>query len=689
MNTITGISLGPGDPDLITVKGLNTLKAADRIYFPGSLFKNGRQASYSQSILDHYGLETSKLVGFYLKMDLAREQAKVIYEETFQQIKADYEAGLSIAIVSEGDISTFSSFSYLLEKIQGAGLPVALVPGITSYSAAAAENLAPLCLQNDKVLILPRVQTAAELEEALSHFDTVILMKIISVIDVIEEVLQKGNYHINYSERVGTAQQFTTSNWEEVSQRKVPYFSLITIRKRMKITITGLGPGDQSYILPIVQTALRQAEVVIGYDYYFQFGEAYFDPNAELISMPLGKEEARAHKAVEKAQEGKNVVVIGSGDASIYSMAAIVYEVVANQQLDAIELETLPGISAFLAAGSKLGAPLGHDFCCISLSDLMTPWNRIEKRIRAAAMGDFVTSLYNPKSKTRHWQLGRLQKLFLEERSPDTPVAIIRHVTRPEEDIKITTLGAFDPDDVDMFCLVMIGNSQTFQYKDFLVTPRGYLDRKPHTGKEIQQESFRIVTNHIGELPHAADDKWAMTRIIHTTGVLEDHAHYNATPEAITKWHDFLKNGGEIVTDVTMVKAGITRAFTENYGNQVHCLLNEEESKALAQEANLTRSQAGIRKAIEKHPNALYVVGNAPTALFEIVDQIKGNAAFAPAGVIGVPVGFVNVIEAKEQLSQTKNTPWVIVEGNRGGSNVAAAITNAAFTLPEAAEYFN
>ena len=456
----------------------------------------------------------------------------------------------------------------------------------------------------------------------------------------------------------------------------------------MKITVAGLGPGDKNYMLPLVKNALALADVVIGYDYYFQFGKEFFKEDAELISMPLGKEEARAAIAIEKAKEGKYVVVIGSGDASIYSMAAIVYEMVAKQNIEDLELETLPGISAFLASGSKLGAPLGHDFCCISLSDLMTPWNVIEKRIRAAAMGDFVTSLYNPKSIKRHWQLGRLQKIFLEERSASTPVAIVKQVTRPDENIKITTLGEFNPEDVDMFSLVMIGNSQTFQFKNFLVTPRGYLNRKPHTGKEIQQESFRIVTNHIKELDYGNNDKWAITRVIHTTGVLDDHQFYKATENSISNLHNYLKNGGEIITDVTMVKAGITRAFSEEFGTAIHCYLNDEDVKELAVKENITRSQAGIRKATELHPNALYVVGNAPTALMEITDQIRNNKDFNPACVIGAPVGFVNVIESKEQLSQVKNTDWVIIEGNRGGSNVAAAIVNAAYTLEEASDYF-
>jgi len=228
---IYGVSLGPGDPDLITVKGLNILKKADKIYYPGSLFGSGKKSSYSLSILEHYGLDTQKLCGFYLEMNLNRVQANSIYETTFQRIKKDYELGLMVAIVSEGDINTFSSFSYLLEKIQAQNLEVNLVPGITSYTLAAAENKSPLCLQNEKLIILPRVQTVEELEEAITHFDTVILMKITSVIPIINTVLTKGNYKIYYSERLGTQKQFRSSNWEIVIKREIPYFSLITIKK--------------------------------------------------------------------------------------------------------------------------------------------------------------------------------------------------------------------------------------------------------------------------------------------------------------------------------------------------------------------------------------------------------------------------------------------------------------------------
>ena len=142
----------------------------------------------------------------------------------------------------------------------------------------------------------------------------------------------------------------------------------------MKITVAGIGPGNDQYILPLVAQAAEAADVVIGYAYYFRFIDSYISESAEKVAMPLGKEKDRALLALSRAKEGKHVLVIGSGDADIYSMAALVYELAAKQKANEVELETLPGISAFLAAGSKLGAPLGHDFCCISLSDLMTPW---------------------------------------------------------------------------------------------------------------------------------------------------------------------------------------------------------------------------------------------------------------------------------------------------------------------------
>lgn len=450
----------------------------------------------------------------------------------------------------------------------------------------------------------------------------------------------------------------------------------------MKLSVVGIGPGGQDYILPLAQQVLADADIVIGYSYYFQFIEHLLKSSCECIGKDLTEEEARAVLAVNRCEPNKHVVVISSGDAGIYAMASLVYQYASTRTDKDIELQTIPGISAFIASAGKLGAPLGHDFCCISLSDLMTPWTTIEKRIHAAALGDFVTSLYNPRSKKRFWQLARLKEVFLEHRSPETPVAIIRQVTRPEEQITITTLGAFNIELVDMFSLVMIGNSQTYQFKNFLVTPRGYLARKPHTGQEIQDESFRQIAASLKRDDVSKEDQWAIMRCIHSTADFEYEDLYLSTENAIANWHQYLKNGGTIVTDVTMVQSGITKAFLKKYNATVYCYLNDEAVLPLAEKENITRSQAGIRIAIEKHPSALFVVGNAPTALFELCDQFQENK-FNPIGIIGAPVGFVNVVESKLKLQSLKNVPFVIIKGKKGGSNVAASIVNAAFTVDQ------
>ena len=185
-----------------------------------------------------------------------------------------------------------------------------------------------------------------------------------------------------------------------------------------KIIVAGIGPGSKQDITPAVLEAVRQADVIVGYKYYFQFIQPYVSDGCECIDTGMKKERQRAEQAFEMAEQGKTVVVISSGDAGIYGMTPLIYEMRRERGSD-IEIESLPGISAFQKAASLLGAPIGHDMCVISLSDLMTPWEVIERRIIAAAVGDFVTAIYNPKSHGRYWQLYRLQELFLQNRSAD------------------------------------------------------------------------------------------------------------------------------------------------------------------------------------------------------------------------------------------------------------------------------
>ena len=241
---------------------------------------------------------------------------------------------------------------------------------------------------------------------------------------------------------------------------------------KSKIIVVGIGPGSPEDMTPAVLESIRESDVVVGSKYYFQFITPYLNPGARCVDTGMKKEKDRAQQAFELAEEGNTVTVISSGDAGIYGMTPLIYEMKKERGSD-VEIVSHPGISAFQKAASILGAPIGHDLCIISLSDLMTPWDYIEKRIRAAAVGDFVTAIYNPKSHERYWQLYRLKEIFLKEgRSPQTPVGYVRQAGRPEQEASLTTLEALDPEQVDMFTVVIIGNSQSYCWNDIMITPR-------------------------------------------------------------------------------------------------------------------------------------------------------------------------------------------------------------------------
>ena len=228
----------------------------------------------------------------------------------------------------------------------------------------------------------------------------------------------------------------------------------------MRIYVAGIGPGSPQDITPAVLNAVKDSDVIVGYKYYFQFIREYIREDAVCVDTGMKKERQRAEMAFEYAEGGKTVCVISSGDAGIYGMTPLIYEMKRERQSDA-EIIPIPGISAFQKAASLLGAPMGHDFCVISMSDLMTPWQLIEKRIKAAAEADFITAVYNPKSNGRYWQLYRLKEIFMQTRNEDNIVGFVRQAGRDDQSITITTLKDFNPEDVDMFTVVIIGNIAT------------------------------------------------------------------------------------------------------------------------------------------------------------------------------------------------------------------------------------
>ena len=333
-----------------------------------------------------------------------------------------------------------------------------------------------------------------------------------------------------------------------------------------KIIVAGIGPGSKEDITPAVLEAVRQADVIVGYKYYFQFIEADVKKGCECIDTGMKKERERAEQAFLWAEQGKTVVVISSGDAGLYGMAPLIYEMKQERRSD-IEVTTLPGISAFQKAASLLGAPIGHDTCIISLSDLMTPWE--------------VIAVYNPKSHGRYWQLYRLQELFLKYRSETTPVGYVRQAGREEQEVKVTALADFDPEDVDMFTVILIGNSQSFVADGKFITPRGYFseddDEDCTIGQNIMMDSFRTIEGELRRKDYPLGHKWALLHAIHTTADFDMENILYTDPNAVETLYNKVKDGTlkTIVTDVTMVTSGIRKGALQRLGVEAKCYLSD------------------------------------------------------------------------------------------------------------------
>ncbi|MGW4495572.1 precorrin-3B C(17)-methyltransferase [Streptomyces sp. NPDC004376] len=239
---------------------------------------------------------------------------------------------------------------------------------------------------------------------------------------------------------------------------------------RGRLAVVGLGPGARDLVTPRAVAELRRASVLVGLDQYVDQIRDLLRPGTRVLESGLGAEEERARTAVAHARAGHAVALIGSGDAGVYAMASPALA----EASDDIDVVGVPGVTAALAAGALLGAPLGHDHVSISLSDLHTPWEVIERRVRAAAESDLVVTFYNPRSRGRDWQLPKALAVLAEHREPSTPVGVVRNASRPDESSRVTTLAALDPASVDMMTVVTVGNTATREIAGRMVTPRGY-----------------------------------------------------------------------------------------------------------------------------------------------------------------------------------------------------------------------
>lgn len=244
--------------------------------------------------------------------------------------------------------------------------------------------------------------------------------------------------------------------------------------------VAGIGPGDKAHLTPAARAALAEAEVVAGYGFYLNLIREQL-AGKELIASGMRQEVERVRRAIAAAEDGRRVCLVSSGDAGVYGLAGLVLEELARRDL-VLPFRVVPGVTAALAAAALLGAPLAHDHAVISLSDLLTPIELIKRRVRAAAEADFVLALYNVRSRTRVAPFAAAIDILKETRPPETPVGIVRNAFREGQERRIIRLAELEVDDADMLTLLVVGNSRTFVWRNYMITPRGYFDRGRRDG---------------------------------------------------------------------------------------------------------------------------------------------------------------------------------------------------------------
>ena len=261
----------------------------------------------------------------------------------------------------------------------------------------------------------------------------------------------------------------------------------MTEEKKGHLYVVGIGPGNEAHLTPAALEAITQADLVVGYTTYIKLVKPLIE-GKEIVRTGMTEEIGRAKAAVERAKAGKIVTLVSSGDAGVYGMACLVFEVLKDmgwKKGDSPELHLIPGITAMNSCASLVGAPLGHDCCIISLSDLLTPWPVIERRIEAAAQADFVIGLYNPKSGRRTQQIVIAQQVISKYRNLKTPVALVKSAYRDLEKVILTDLASFLDYEIGMLTTVIIGNSHSFVYEGYMVTPRGYTNKYTWDGQVV------------------------------------------------------------------------------------------------------------------------------------------------------------------------------------------------------------
>jgi precorrin-2 C20-methyltransferase/precorrin-3B C17-methyltransferase len=500
-----GVGLGPGDPELVTVKAARIIGAADVVAYHSA--RHGR--SVARSIAEPYlrGDQIEEQLVYPVTTETTAHPGgyegaiEEFYSRAAGRLIAHLAAGRDVVLLAEGDPLFYSSYMHMHKRISGRFATV-IVPGITSVSAASAALSMPLVEGNDVLTVLPGTLGADELTRRLRGTDAAAIMKISRSYDGVRHALKESGRleRAHYVERASGGARQVIDSAGDVDPASVPYMSLVMVpgaeaaagtpaaaRVRGeeapaesapgRVDVVGLGPGGRDWLTPQALAVLSAADDIVGYAPYVD--RVPPNPRQRRHGSDNRVEAQRAEFALDLALRGSRVAVVSSGDPGVFAMATAVLEAAAgDERFAAVPVDVIPGLTAAQAVASQAGAPLGHDYVMISLSDNLKPWEIIARRLEAAAAADFAIAIYNPASSSRRRQLTDARDLLLAHREAATPVVVGRAVGTDEQRITVTTLGDLDLAQVDMRCLLIIGSSQTRVVQTAgqtrVITPRRY-----------------------------------------------------------------------------------------------------------------------------------------------------------------------------------------------------------------------
>ena len=502
--TLYGVGLGPGDPELVTVRAARIIGNADVVAYHAARHGNSIARDTASTYMS--GAQLEELLVYPQTVEETDHPGgyeaaiEEFYAGAAQRLAAHLRDGRDVALLAAGDPLFYSSFMHMYIRL-AQEFPCEIVPGVTTVSAVSAAVARPLVEGEEVLTVIPGTLDEATLTERLAGTDSAVVMKLGRTFGKVRRAVAAAG-------RLDEARYVERATWPtqrvlplaEVDESTVPYFSAAVIpspedtRRRVagvpgatasrtadhdlggrpRLVVVGTGPGPAAWRTPEVDAVLRTATDVVGYETYTR--RIPSRPGQRVHSSDNRVEVERATFALELARAGRRVVVVSGGDPGVFAMASAVFEAVETGGYTDVEIDVLPGVTAASAVAARVGAPLGHDFAMISLSDRLKPWEVVEERVRALLLADLAVAVYNPASHARREQVVRLRALILELCGPERPVILGRDVGGPEESLTVTTAEAMDPAVIDMRTLVVIGSSRT-RVIETPAGPRAYTPR--------------------------------------------------------------------------------------------------------------------------------------------------------------------------------------------------------------------